>query len=80
MSGGPSSVNDEDAPYLNTNVFDFEVPILGICYGLQILAHNIIPGSVEKAERREFGRSDLIVDDDSDLLSNIRIRCLYESW
>jgi GMP synthase (glutamine-hydrolysing) len=71
MSGGPSSVNDEDAPYLNTDVFDFEVPILGICYGLQILAHHIIPGSVEKAERREFGRSDLIVDDDSDLLSKI---------
>jgi GMP synthase (glutamine-hydrolysing) len=68
LSGGPSSVNDENAPNLNTTIFDWDVPILGICYGLQILAHSEIPGSVEKAERREFGRSELIVDDGTDLL------------
>ncbi|MDZ7660262.1 glutamine-hydrolyzing GMP synthase [Fodinibius sp.] len=71
LSGGPSSVNDENAPALNKNLFDWDVPVLGICYGLQILAHNEIPGSVEKADRREFGRSELIVDDDSDLLAEI---------
>ena len=71
LSGGPSSVNDENAPELNEGIFDWEVPILGICYGLQILAHNEIPGSVEQAEHREFGRSELIVDDDSDLLKEI---------
>jgi len=71
LSGGPSSVNDENAPELNEAVFDWGVPVLGICYGLQILAHNEIPGSVEKADRREFGRSELIVDDNSDLLAEI---------
>lgn len=71
LSGGPSSVNDENAPGLNTAIFAWEVPVLGICYGLQILAHTRIPGSVEKAERREFGRSELIVDDSHDLFRNI---------
>jgi len=71
LSGGPKSVNDEDAPELNKKIFNWEVPILGVCYGLQLLAHEAIPGSVEKAERREFGRSELIVDDSKDLLRNI---------
>ncbi|MFH5832378.1 glutamine-hydrolyzing GMP synthase [Halalkalibaculum sp. DA384] len=71
LSGGPMSVNDENAPPLNTHIYEWEVPILGICYGLQILAHNEIPGSVEQADRREFGRSELIVDDDTDLLKEI---------
>jgi GMP synthase (glutamine-hydrolysing) len=71
LSGGPSSVNDEEAPELNEGIFDWDVPVLGICYGLQVLAHQEIPGSVEKAERREFGRSELIVDDSVDLLKEI---------
>lgn len=71
LSGGPTSVNDANAPELNPGILDKNVPVLGICYGLQLLAHHAIPGSVEKAERREFGRSELIVDDDSDLLKGI---------
>ncbi len=71
LSGGPKSVNDPDAPGLNRTIFDWQVPILGICYGLQLLAHEKIPGSVEKAERREFGRSELIVDDATDLFRDI---------
>jgi GMP synthase (glutamine-hydrolysing) len=71
LSGGPRSVNEEDAPGLNTHIFDWEVPILGICYGLQLLAHSENPGCVEEADKREFGRSELIVDDSSDLLKDI---------
>lgn len=71
LSGGPSSVNDKNAPDLNQDAFNWEVPVLGICYGLQILAHNEIPRSVEQANRREFGRSELIVDNNSDLLAEI---------
>lgn len=67
LSGGPKSVNDEDAPYFNPEILDLNKPILGICYGLQLLSHYEKKGSVEKAERREFGRSEIIVDDRTDL-------------
>jgi GMP synthase (glutamine-hydrolysing) len=71
LSGGPKSVYDDDAPALNLNYLDFDVPLLGICYGLQSLAHAISPKSVEKAQKREFGRANLIIDDDSDLFRDI---------
>ncbi|MDX1640694.1 MAG: glutamine-hydrolyzing GMP synthase [Balneolaceae bacterium] len=71
LSGGPKSVYDKDAPVLNLDYFNYEIPVLGICYGLQSLAHTLVPGSVEKAEKREFGRAKLIVDDDSGLLKNV---------
>jgi GMP synthase (glutamine-hydrolysing) len=71
LSGGPMSVNDEGAPHLQTEIFDWDVPILGVCYGLQLLAHTEIPGSVDKAEKREYGRAHLIVDNSSDLLREI---------
>lgn len=71
LSGGPMSVNDEGAPHLQTEIFDWDVPILGVCYGLQLLSHTAIPGSVEKAEKREYGRAHLIIDNSSDLLKDI---------
>lgn len=71
LSGGPSSVYDDDAPELNLDYLDLELPVLGICYGLQSLAHAIHPGAVEKAEKREFGRATLLVDDNSDLLKDM---------
>ena len=71
LSGGPKSVNDDDAPAFNEEILAADVPVLGVCYGLQLLANHEVPGSVERAERREFGRSELIVDDDSDLFSDI---------
>ncbi len=71
LSGGPKSVYDSDAPELNLDYLDFDVPILGICYGLQSLAHAIAPNSVDKAEKREFGRAKLLIDDSSDLFKNI---------
>lgn len=71
LSGGPKSVYDEDAPSINLSYFDFDVPVLGICYGLQSLAHAIAPESVEKAEKREFGRAELLIDDHSDLFKGV---------
>lgn len=71
LSGGPMSVNDNGAPHLQTEIFDWDIPILGVCYGLQLLSHIENPGSVEKADKREYGRAHLIVDNSSDLLKNI---------
>jgi len=61
LSGGPMSVNDQDAPELNDAVLELDVPVLGICYGLQIMTHSISAGSVSHAEKREFGRARISV-------------------
>lgn len=72
LSGGPKSVNDQDAPTLNDQIFEWGVPILGICYGMQSLANREIPGSVDNADKREFGRAKLKVLDDSDLFEGVK--------
>jgi GMP synthase (glutamine-hydrolysing) len=56
LSGGPASVLAEGAPRLDPAVLDLGVPVLGICYGLQLLAHQL-GGVVERAEEREYGRA-----------------------
>lgn len=71
LSGGPCSVNDVEAPALPDDLNRFDVPILGICYGLQAIVNHNKPGSVSRASRREFGRAELIVDDSSDLLAGL---------
>src|SRR6266849_10770155 len=58
LSGGPSSVYDKDAPVCDAAVLRLGVPVLGICYGMQWIAHQL-GGKVEKAERREYGRAQL---------------------
>jgi len=58
LSGGPSSVLDDDAPNLDPAVLDLGVPILGICYGLQLLVRRL-GGKVEAAADREYGRATL---------------------
>jgi len=55
LSGGPSSVYDEDAPVCSPEVLQLGVPVLGICYGMQWIAKTL-GGRVEKSERREYGR------------------------
>jgi GMP synthase (glutamine-hydrolysing) len=62
LSGGPASVYAPDAPLPDRGIFDLGIPILGICYGVQILAHSL-GGRVEKGLRREFGRGTLTVLD-----------------
>ncbi len=71
LSGGPMSVNDEGAPHLQKEVLGWDIPILGVCYGLQLLAHTEIPGSVDKADKREYGRAHLLIDDHSDLFKDV---------
>jgi GMP synthase (glutamine-hydrolysing) len=70
LSGGPSSVYAEGAPIPSVDVFAQSIPVLGICYGLQLIAHQL-GGSVDKAARREFGRAVLTIDDFSDLFKGL---------
>lgn len=58
LSGGPSSVYDEGAPRPAPGVLDLNVPILGVCYGMQYLAHEA-GGDVKRAGKREYGKADL---------------------
>ena len=58
LSGGPCSVIDEDSPKINTLNFRGKVPILGLCYGAQLLAHQD-GGSILRSEIREYGRAKL---------------------
>ena len=55
LSGGPSSVKDPDAPACDPAVYELGVPVLGICYGMQLTAH-LLGGEVERAPEREYGR------------------------
>ena len=76
LSGGPCSVYDADAPQLDeaflrmTRKDGSPLPILGICYGLQAMAH-LLGGAVERAERREFGRAKLIVENSDGLFDGV---------
>jgi GMP synthase (glutamine-hydrolysing) len=60
LSGGPASVYAPDAPKLDRRLLELGVPVMGICYGMQLLVHEL-GGRVEQAEVGEFGRSDLTV-------------------
>ena len=69
LSGGPMSVYDEDAPDINLEIFSLNIPILGVCYGLQLLAKHL-GGKVEKADAREYGKAEFTVSKPSLLFSN----------
>src|ERR1044071_1450421 len=60
LSGGPSSVYEPNAPKCDPRIFDLDVPVLGICYGMQLGAQ-ILGGEVKPAAAREFGRARLKV-------------------
>ena len=64
LSGGPASVYAPDAPLPDKGIFKLGVPVLGICYGVQILAH-FLGGKVEPGPKREFGKGTLTVRDTS---------------
>ena len=72
FSGGPASVYEKGAPTVNPEVFNLNLPILGICYGMQLITH-LNGGKVEKADSREFGKAVLEVENnDNPLFTGVK--------
>lgn len=70
LSGGPASVHDRNAPNIDKAILESGIPVLGICYGLQLLTKKL-GGKVEKSQKREFGRAVLSGMKKDDLLSGL---------
>ena len=70
FSGGPASVYEPGAPHSVPEIFSLGIPVLGICYGLQIVAYQL-GGRVDTSAKREFGRAEVIIDDQSDLFAGL---------
>jgi GMP synthase (glutamine-hydrolysing) len=70
LSGSPRSVAESDAPICDTGVFNLGVPILGICYGLQLITR-LYKGDVDKSSKREYGKAQIFLDKADDLLKGI---------
>ena len=70
LSGGPASVYDNNAPKCDNKIFELGVPVLGICYGMQ-LGCKVLGADIIAAERREYGRTNLTITDKGDLFANM---------
>lgn len=69
LSGGPANVSEDDAPSLEADIFSLGIPVLGICYGMQLIS--LIGGAtVEKSDHREFGHTLISVKDDRTIFRN----------
>ena len=71
LTGGPNSCYEKDAPSYTKELFELGIPVLGLCYGAQLMMH-ILGGKVERAKVREYGKTEVIIDKkDSLLLENV---------
>ncbi len=79
LSGGPSSVHDPDAPLSDPGIFQLGVPVLGICYGMQIMTQQL-GGLVEKAEQREYGHAAINVSHPEELFKDVEEPKALRVW
>ena len=70
LSGGPSSVYEKKAPSVSRELFEQGIPVLGICYGMQLVTH-LTGGEVARSKHRDYGRAELTIDDAGDLFAGI---------
>ncbi len=71
LSGGPSSVFDPGAPFCGKEIFELGVPVLGICYGLQLIG-KLFDGEVERSQKREYGKAIINIDRHEDLFLGVK--------
>ncbi len=79
FSGGPSSVYDPGAPLIGKDILKLGVPILGICYGMQLLTH-ILGGQVAKSTKREYGKAELKISQNKGLFAGFGNGCTTTVW
>ena len=81
LSGGPASVYQENAPRVENSLFSLPVPFLGICYGMFIM-NRAAGGEVARAEQREYGPADLVIDDDAVVIgsTNLDQSSFYDNY
>jgi GMP synthase (glutamine-hydrolysing) len=70
LSGGPASLTESESPRIGRKVFELGVPVLGICYGEQLMC-DVLGGKVEAGETREFGRAEIVLGKESPLFAGI---------
>ena len=70
LTGGPNSCYLEDSPTYSRELFELGIPVLGLCYGAQLMMH-VLGGKVERAAVREYGKTDVMVDQSSKLFENV---------
>ena len=70
LSGGPNSVYDANAPLCDPEIWNLGIPVLGVCYGMQLMVQQL-GGEVTRAKRGEYGKASLVIDDPTDLLTNV---------
>ncbi len=73
LSGGPQSVYESEALHPDPELFELGIPVLGICYGMQVLAH-LLGGEVEASDRREYGRAEIDIAGGSPLFEGLSSR------
>ena len=78
LSGGPSSVYEENSPKTNFDILNLEIPVLGICYGLQLICYNG-NGKVDSSAKREYGKANLIIDNYDDIFAGINNKQVWMS-
>ncbi|WP_428262974.1 glutamine-hydrolyzing GMP synthase [Haliangium sp.] len=79
LSGGPSSCYADGAPTISAEIFELGVPVLGICYGAQLTAR-LLGGTVEPADKHEYGRAEVMVRDDGDLFAGLSTTEPVQVW
>lgn len=70
LTGGPNSCYEPDSPTCSKELFEMGIPVLGLCYGAQLMMH-VLGGKVEQAKVREYGKTEVIVDKTSELFENV---------
>lgn len=78
FSGGPNSVYEKDSPTIPKDIFNLNIPILGICYGQQLICH-LLGGKVGASNEREFGKAEIEITKESSLLTGLSSKVVWMS-